>query len=378
MRLVKPEKRIETFIFEVCKGLGIARDTQKNWIGRLFSDEKDLRHELLIFYDTAIDLLRSELKALKGKTNGFVPLILIDDAQYLMDIHNMEESGHGVVQSLLNLGIFITSQDQTANFVIVSSDPFCKNFFNSNFQGIHDGRLAELPMIGEATKEVTIEFLKQRNRDITADQADKIYRFLGGKFADLVRVDVKNPDRWLSRQAESEVLKIRNLFESSSPHYTHAQLLKVIEMLCVDTPASSKGPGYCSLIEMVEYVPERVLQALVREHLIGRRSDLDDELSEKGASVTGHAYITAYSTLTYRAMKEVLPHLALILKVKHSKTEDEPRKIELRELTLEELKSKIYTKYSEDASKIVIKNNQEIEESKDLLQLNNWATVEFT
>lgn len=44
-------------------------------------------------------------------------------------------------------------------------------------------------------------------------------------------------------QAESEVLKIRNLFESSSPHYTHAQLLKVIEMLCVDTPASSKGPG---------------------------------------------------------------------------------------------------------------------------------------
>lgn len=44
-------------------------------------DEKDLRHELLIFYDTAIDLLRSELKALKGKTNGFVPLILIDDAQ---------------------------------------------------------------------------------------------------------------------------------------------------------------------------------------------------------------------------------------------------------------------------------------------------------
>lgn len=38
---------------------------------------------------------------------------------------------------------------------------------------------------------------------------------------------------------------------------------------------------------MVEYVPERVLQALVREHLIGRRSDLDDELSEKGASVTG-------------------------------------------------------------------------------------------
>lgn len=64
-------------------------------------------------------------------------------------------------------------------------------------------------MIGEATKEVTIEyilyfdhnhfrFLKQRNRDITADQANKIYRFLGGKFADLVRVDVKNPDRWLS------------------------------------------------------------------------------------------------------------------------------------------------------------------------------------
>lgn len=64
---------------------------------------------------------------------------------------------------------------------------------------------------------------------------------------------MKNPDRWLSStlksrantlgQAESEVLKIKNLFDLASPNYTHAQLLKVIEMLCTNTPMPSKGPG---------------------------------------------------------------------------------------------------------------------------------------
>ena len=33
-----------------------------------------------------------------------------------------QEEGHGLVQTLLNLGIFVSSQDQTANFVIVTSD----------------------------------------------------------------------------------------------------------------------------------------------------------------------------------------------------------------------------------------------------------------
>jgi len=68
---------------------------------------------------------------------------------------------------------------------------------------VQNGRLSEAEVnFGDAVKDVAITYLQKRASDHGYTLPDElfgsIYKRLGGRFADLSRVPLHNPDGWIS------------------------------------------------------------------------------------------------------------------------------------------------------------------------------------
>jgi hypothetical protein len=103
---------------------------------------EDLRmDELRWLYINGLRTLRTVLKS-KGVIKyaaklGIRPIIVIDDAQFLIDLaeEGAEDDkfyGKGIIQELLNAGILISQEDSSANFVIVSNYDYSVRYFQRN------------------------------------------------------------------------------------------------------------------------------------------------------------------------------------------------------------------------------------------------------